>query len=135
MMPRYSFEQFAAVRSFVDLSWSPDGRAVAYVTNQSGQLNVWRQPIAFTPDGDAAMPLQLTATVENAARRAVWSPDGGRIVTMVDHQGNENFQLAEVPAEDGWLYTLTDVPTARHMLGAEPWSPDGTLLAYASNER
>ena len=134
-MPRYTFEQFAAVRSYADLSWSPDGRAIAYVTNLTGQLNVWRQPTSQTPDGDPAMPIQLTALTENATRRAVWSPDGSRILTSVDRQGNENFQLGEVPAADGWLYNITDVPNARHMLGAEPWSPDGKLLAYAVNER
>jgi len=134
-MQKYTFEQFAAVRSYADLSWSPDGRSVAYTSNLSGQLNVWRQSTSQTPDGDPAMPLQLTGLTEQAARRAVWSPDGSRILTAVDRQGNENFQLYEVPAADGWLYPITDVPTARHVLGDEPWSPDGKLLAYASNER
>src|SRR3712207_8417889 len=44
-MPRYAFEQFSAVQNYSDLTFSPDGTTVAYVTNVSGQLNVWRQPV------------------------------------------------------------------------------------------
>ncbi len=132
---RYSFEQFAAARNYGDLSFSPDGQSIAYTTNASGQFNVWRQPIATGPGGHPLMPIQLTALVEDAARRAIWSPDGARILTAADRHGTENFQLYEVPAEDGWLYPLTDLPEVRHDLGPEPFSPDGTSIAYASNER
>src|SRR5690242_18878900 len=119
-MPRYAFEQFAAVRNYSDLSFSPDGAQVAYVTNASGQLNVWRQPVAAGPDGSPLMPVQLTALVENAARRAAWSPDGKTILTVADRHGNENFQIFTIPAERGWLYPVTDTPTARHELGGDP---------------
>jgi dipeptidyl aminopeptidase/acylaminoacyl peptidase len=134
-MPRYSYEQFAAVRNYGDLSFSPDGQSVAYTTNASGQFNVWRQPIATGPGGHPLMPIQLTALSDDAARRAIWSPDGKRILTAADHHGTENFQLYEVPAEDGWLYPLTDQPEVRHELGPEPFSPDGKAITYASNER
>lgn len=134
-MMRYSFEQFAAARNYGDLSFSPDGQSIAYTTNASGQFNVWRQPIVTGPGGHPLMPIQLTALVEDAARRAIWSPDGARILTAADHHGSENFQLYEIPAEEGWLYPLTDQPEVRHDLGAEPFSPDGASIAYASNER
>lgn len=132
---RYAFEQFAAVRNYGDLSFSPDGLSVAYTTNASGQLNVWRQPIAMGPEGHPLMPIQLTSLTDDAARRAVWSPDGSRILTAADHHGTENFQLYEVPAEAGWLYPLSDQPDVRHELGGEPFSPDGKAIAYTSNER
>jgi dipeptidyl aminopeptidase/acylaminoacyl peptidase len=134
-MPEYTFEQFSAVRNFVDLSFSPDGRSIAYVTNTSGQLNVWRQPTETAPDGRPLMPLQLTALVEESARRAVWSPDGQRILTIVDRHGNENYQLYEIPPERGWLYPLTNKPEVRHEIGDRPFSPQGRQIAYGSNER
>src|SRR3712207_8066094 len=44
-------EQFAAVRNYGSLTFSPDGGWVAYTTNASGQFNVWKQPVAAGPDG------------------------------------------------------------------------------------
>ncbi len=134
-MPQYSFDQFSAVRNYYDLSWSPDGRSIAYVTNISGQFNVWRQPIATTTEGHSAMPIQLTALTEETARRAVWSPDNQRILMLADRHGTENYQIYEVPPEHGWLYPITNNPAVRHEIGERPFSPDGQLIAYGSNER
>ncbi len=134
-MPRYELEQFAAIRNYTDITFSPDGAHVAYVTNASGQFNVWRQPADLAANGQPLMPRQLTALVESAARRAVWSPDGRRILTLADRHGTENYQLYEIPAERGWLYPLTDDPESRFELGDTPFSPDGRRIAYTSNER
>jgi dipeptidyl aminopeptidase/acylaminoacyl peptidase len=134
-MRRYAFEQFAAVRNHSNLSFSPDGKWVAYATNASGQYNIWRQPVAVAPDSQPRMPIQLTALVDETARRAVWSPDGKRILTAADFHGQENFQLYEIPAESGWLYPITNDPKVRHEIGEHPFSPDGRYLAYSSNQR
>jgi dipeptidyl aminopeptidase/acylaminoacyl peptidase len=135
MKRRYDFEQFAAVRNYAGLSFSPDGMHVTYTANISGQFNVWRQPIAAGSDGGPLMPVQLTALVESAARTAVWSPDGARILTMADRHGTENFGIYEVPTERGWLYPVSNDPNVRHELAVEPFSPDGQWILYASNER
>ena len=132
---RYSFEQFAAVRNYADLTFSPDGRRVAYTASTSGQFNVWVQPVAAGPDGEPLMARQLTDLTEETARRVAWSPDGARIVTQADRHGNENFQLYEVPADRGWLYPLTDEPESRFELADEPFSPDGRAIAYGTNAR
>jgi dipeptidyl aminopeptidase/acylaminoacyl peptidase len=134
-MSRYEFDQFTAVRNYLDLTFSPDGKWVAYVTNTSGQFNVWRQPTGTTPDGQPLMPIQLTALVEESARRAVWSPDGKRILTMADRQGTENYQIYEIPSERGWLYPITKNPKVRHEIGSRPFSPDARSIAYGSNQR
>ena len=134
-MSKYLFEQFTAVRNYSDLTFSPDGKWVAYTTNISGQYNVWRQPVQVCPEGLPQMPVQLTALVENAARRAVWSPDGESILTIADFQGNENYQLYRIPTHQGWLYPITDQPEVRHEIGPKPFSPDGKFIVYASNER
>ncbi|HET8629370.1 MAG TPA: S9 family peptidase [Thermomicrobiales bacterium] len=134
-MTRYEFEQFAAVRRYDDLTFSPDGQSVAYVADTSGQLNVWRQPAAAGPESQPLMPTQLTALVDESARRAIWSPDGRRILTNADRHGNENYQIYEIPPERGWLYPLTDTPDARYEFGDAPFSPDGGTIAYGTNAR
>ncbi|MCB8958734.1 MAG: S9 family peptidase [Ardenticatenales bacterium] len=132
---QYEFEQFSAVRNYGDLSFSPDGQWVTYVTNATGQLNVWKQPVHLGSDGRPSAPVQLTNLTENSARRAIWSPGGEMILTMADKHGNENFQLYQVPADNGWLYPLTEAPDVRHELPGQPFSPDGQLIAYACNGR
>ena len=134
-MGQYELEQFMAVRNYVDLSFSPDGEWVTYATNASGQFNVWKQPVKAPVEDRPLMPIQLTALVENAARRAAWSPTGGRIVTMADRHGTENHQIYEIPPDSGWLYPLTNKPDVRHELAARPFSPDGRIIVYSSNER
>lgn len=134
-MGRYDFEQFLAVRNYADLSFSPDGKWVTYVTNVSGQFNVWKQPVEAAAGNYPLMPVQLTALAEDAARRAVWSPAGDRIVTMADRHGTENHQIYEIPPDTGWLYPLTDKSDVRHELAARPFSPDGRVILYSSNER
>lgn len=134
-MPRYEFEQFAAVRNYSDLSFDADGSNLAYVTNASGQFNVWRHPVDPAPDGHPLMPVQLTALVEEAARRAAWSPSGEQILTLADRHGTENYQIYRIPAEQGWLYPITQKPDVRHEIGSRPFNPDGSVIAYGSNER
>ncbi len=134
-MPTYSFEQFAAVRRHVGLTFSPDGQQIAYTNNVSGQFNVWRQPVHPAPSGEPLAPVQLTDLVEDVARTVAWSPDGKQILTTVDHHGDENFQLCLVRAGEGWLFPITSEPQSRHEVPAHPFSPDSTRLIYGSNGR
>ena len=135
MKKSYSFAQFAAVRNHNDLSFNPDGSWVTYVANTTGQFNIWKQPVRPDAAGRPLAAIQLTALQESSARRAVWSPDGSRILTSADFHGTENFQLFGVPAAEGWHYPLTDNPDVRNEMAASPISPDGEWVLFTSNER
>jgi Tol biopolymer transport system component len=91
--------------------------------------------VALSPDGAPLMPVQLTARSEHSVRRAAWRPDGKRIITAADYHGNENMQLYQSPAPEGWSYAITNRPDARFELGFQPFRSDGRYIAYASNER
>ena len=124
------FARFAATRRYQPtLAFSPDGAEIAYVTNTSGQFNLWRQPAA------GGEPRQLTGFVDHAVRQVAWSPDGATLLFTADHQGGEQHQLYHIPARGGWPEPLTDLPNVQHFLGDDPWSPDGCTIAYAGNDR
>jgi len=134
-MPKYSYEQFSAVRNYADVSFSPDGKWVAYVTNASGQMNLWKQMVHLGRGKMPLAPIQLTAFTEQAARTCAFSPKGKHIFINADFQGNERHQIYSVPANKGWHYPIIENPEKRFMLGAKPFSPDSRLLAFSTDER
>ena len=126
----YVFDQYTAVRRYQPtLTFSPDGSEIAYVTNISGQFNLWRQA------SDGGYPHQLTSFEDRTVRDVAWSPDGESILFTADRDGDEFHQLYVIPAQGGWPRPLTDAPTAQHYLAAAPWSPDGRTIVYAGNDR
>jgi dipeptidyl aminopeptidase/acylaminoacyl peptidase len=128
--PPYTFEQFTAVRLYQPtLSFSPDGSEIAYVVNTSGQFNLWRQ------SSEGGFPHQLTLFSDQAVRNVAWSPDGQTIAFTADRDGDEFKQIYTIPARGGRVTALTDAPQVRHDMTASPWSPDGSSLAYAGNDR
>ena len=123
-----SFEQFAAARRYQPaLSFSPDGGEIAYSTNISGQFNIWRQP------SDGGYARQVTSFSDEAVRSVAWSPDGGTLLFLADHHGNEQYQLHAVAPENGWPEKLPGEPDVQNYIGA--WSPDGRYFSYAANDR
>lgn len=111
------------------LALSPDGEHLAYSCNLSGQYNLWRQPV------DGGEPVALTSYTDHSVRDIAWSPDGEVIVYTADHHGDEFHQLYRLAATGGEPEQLTDAPAAQHYLGFDPFSPDGTRLLYAGNDR
>lgn len=128
--PRHRFEQYMAQRRYQrTLSLSPDGSEIAYVTNTSGQFNLWRQSTG------GGYPHQLTTFDDRTVREVAWSPDGETILFTADREGDEFHQVYRMPAGGGWPVALTEGPGVQHFLGAGAWSPDGRTVAYAGNDR
>src|SRR5215212_6301077 len=109
--PRYTFDQFAAIHRYQPtLAFSPDGAYIAYVSNASGQFNLWRQATA------GGEPVQLTDYDEHAVREIAWSPDGATILFTRDRQGDEFYQLHLIAAAGGDTLPLTDQPQVQYYL-------------------
>jgi dipeptidyl aminopeptidase/acylaminoacyl peptidase len=130
-MTELPFRDFAPARRFQPaLAISPDGGALVYCSNASGQSNLWRQ------DVDADHAVQLTSFTDRAVRDVAWSPDGTTLVFTADHEGDEFHQLFAMDAPGGAPRQLTDSPKVQHHLATDrAFSPDGRFVLYAGNDR
>jgi len=123
------FEQFFAYRRFLPVAQlTPDGERVLFVSNISGQFNLW------AVDLDGGWPEQLTTFLDNTVRGVAVREDG-TILFNADHDGDEFHQLYRIPAEGGWPEQLTDAAQVQHEITGSAWAPDGKSFAFAGNLR
>jgi len=123
------FEQFFASRRLAGVAeFTPDGDAVLFVSNISGQFNLWSVAV------DGGWPEQLTSFTENTVRAVAVRPDGAVLFTA-DRDGDEFHQLYRIPAGGGWPERLTDLERVQHLLSPSAWSPDGTSFCFSANAR
>jgi len=111
------------------LAFSADGRSVYFVSNMSGQFNLWRVSV------DGGWPTQLTAFTDDTVRTLGVSASDGSIVFCADHDGDEFHQIYLVDAGGGWAEKITDDAQVQHFVDGSSFSPDGSKLAYAANAR
>ncbi|MEM6672108.1 MAG: S41 family peptidase [Planctomycetota bacterium] len=100
-------------------TWSPDGATIAYVSDASGEDEIW---LVDASGGAAAR--QLTSGHAARLNGIRWSPDGERIA-MTDYLG----RLSVVKVEDGTETPVADDPWWG--IGDAAWSPDGGHLAFS----
>jgi dipeptidyl aminopeptidase/acylaminoacyl peptidase len=123
------FERYFAVRGYWgNLAFAPDGSQLAYITNTSGQLNIWRQSML------GGWPFQVTVHEEASARTVLWTPSG-ELLGMADSGGSEQYQIFGIPAQGGPVRPYTDRGDVQYRLGEHSLSPDGSLLAFSGNDR
>lgn len=120
------FERYVAVRELGAPTYSPRGDVFAYIANTTGLPGVWLQP------AEGGFARQLTVLGEDRVTGIRWSPDGERLVLLVDHHGDEMHQL-HVMDVGGWPRQLTASPQVQYDIGG--WSPDGTRVAITGNDR
>jgi dipeptidyl aminopeptidase/acylaminoacyl peptidase len=126
-MPQADIRRFAQIRAATDPSISPDGRRIAFLTNITGQNQVW------TVASDGGWPDQVTWG-EARATLAVYSPVATELVIARDRDGNEREQLWRVPESgDGEQLLTGGAPEAIHLFGG--WSPDGRHIAFSANRQ
>ena len=124
-LPRYYYSRFD---QYLSPTWSPDGGELILVSNRgrlSGSGGLWRMR------AEPGAPMRAVLDEESTWKaRPDWARDGRRVV-YASYQGRQWHQLWLVPAEGGDAFPLTygefDATAAR-------WSPDGTRIAYVSNE-
>jgi tricorn protease len=103
-------------------AWSPDGRKVAYISDRSGEEEIW----VVNQDG-TGRPEQLTANGDMMRYRPTWSPDS-RKIAFSDKEG----RLHVLTVADKKLQQIAD--EARGQLMDFTWSPDSNYLAWSQSD-
>lgn len=102
------------------LSWSPDGRRIAFESVRGGSISLW------VMNSDGTHPVQLTRDLSNNWHPA-WSPDGRRIAFASDRSGN--YDIWVMDADGSHPMPLTQNPASDFR---PSWSPDGRRIVFTS---
>ena len=102
--------------------WSPDGKWIAYVSDQSGEDEVWIRP----QDGSGE-PRALTSGADTYKYEIVWSPDSKRIAWT---DKLNRLQFVEVESKQVTLVAQSEAFEIRDFT----WSPDSQWLAFTKPE-
>jgi dipeptidyl aminopeptidase/acylaminoacyl peptidase len=97
--------------------FSPDGRRLAFVWDESGVQNLYLTDV----DRPGAQPTALTSFKEGAVDSVRWTKDGQALLFV--HDGD----LWQVPSAGGTPRAVWTTPEAE---GAIALSPDGTRIAF-----
>ena len=97
--------------------WSPDGKNIAYISDITGETEVW-----ILPEG-ATEPKQLTKGNDTYIRRLYWSPDGTKLL----YTDRKN-RVVEVDPVSGAKKELFNNPAGE--INNISFSPDSKWITY-----
>jgi len=107
-------------------SWSPDGRTLAYESDQAGNLDIWVTQIGYP------QAVNRTADDLDDDMHPNWSPDGQWIAFYSRREGSGYFIM---PAVGGKARKVAPMRIGDAYPTTPQWSPDSRQLAYARDQR
>jgi len=102
--------------------WSPDGKKIIYLSNESGLLQVNQMDL----DEQTIRQMTYESSVEGPP---LWSPDGQRFVFTADIEGN--LEIFWMDTDGGEPTRVTDNALTERL---GDWSPDGQWLVFYNDE-
>jgi tricorn protease len=105
-----------------DSKWSPDGRWISYISDASGEDEIW-----IAPQDGQGTAVQLTKGGDNYKFQPVWSPDSRKIMWSDRKQ-----RVLIVDMDTKAVTTVVESPVGT--IGDYAWSPDSKWVAYTKPE-
>jgi tricorn protease len=102
--------------------WSPDGKHIAFISDASGEDEVW----VTTPDG-RGKPQQLTTGGDTYKYEVTWSPDSKHVLW-----GDKKNRVCYVEVGTKRVVEVTRAKTWE--IRDAVWSPDSRWIAYSQQE-
>jgi tricorn protease len=103
-----------------DASWSPDGKWLAYISDRTGENEIWIQP----QDGKGEA-VQVTKNADTYFFRPTWSPDSRKILW-----GDREQRLRFVDIDSKEVTLIED--NANFSILNYNWSPDSKWVTWTS---
>ena len=102
--------------------WSPDGKWIAYISDETGEDEIW-----IVPQDGSGPARQVTKNAETYKYRLEWSPDSKKILW-----GDKRLRLRFVNVKSG---RIREVDTSeRWEFRDYAWSPDSRWIVYTRAE-
>lgn len=102
-------------------AWSPDGARLAFVSNRTGDRDIW------VMNADGTHLENITRTPAADEWTPAWSPDGSSIAFASNRDGNWELYIAQADGSGVQRITWHEGPDY-----SPDWSPDGSQLAFVS---
>lgn len=102
--------------------WSPDGKAIAYFSDESGEYQLHVRPV----EGSGNIKRISIEPQPSFYNEPTWSPDSKKIAFS-----DKRLALWVVDVETGTARRIDTSTFARQNLYQPAWSPDGRWLAYS----
>jgi Tol biopolymer transport system component/predicted Ser/Thr protein kinase len=107
-------------------SWSPDGRTLAYESDQTGNLDIWVTQVGYP------QAVNRTADSPDDDMHPSWSPDGQWIAFYSRREGGGYFVM---PAVGGKGHKVVAGQGPDQYVTTPQWSPGSDHLAFASGQK
>ncbi|HEY9124236.1 MAG TPA: PDZ domain-containing protein [Bacteroidales bacterium] len=102
-----------------NVTWSPDGKYIAYLSDATGEFEIYIQPV----DG-SSQAVQLTKNADTYYYEMVWSPDSKKILWA-----DRKFRLRYI---DVATKAITEITQSKYgSVGDYKWSPDSRWVVFA----